>query len=119
LLTGILNWWPLISPAENAPRWPHPLQLLYLILDGIPLGLVSVTLFFADHLPYSAYASAPRVWGITPGADLQLGAIILYVPGVILDLLVLSLVFFKWMARQERETLAREAAQDEATARLR
>jgi putative membrane protein len=116
LLTGVLNWWPLITPARNAPRWPHPLQLLYLFLDGIPLGLVSVTLFFVDYMPYTVYASAPRLWGITAGGDLQLGSIILYVPGLILDLIVLSMVFFKWLARQEREAVLREAALDEEAA---
>jgi putative membrane protein len=116
LLTGVLNWWPLITPAQNAPRWPHPLQLLYLIVDGIPLGLVSVSLFFVDYMPYTAYAGAPRLWGISFGADLQFGSIILYVPGLLLDLTVLSIVFFKWLARQERETTLREAALDEAAA---
>lgn len=116
LLTGVLNWWPLITPAQNAPRWPHPLQLIYLIVDGIPLGLVSVTLFFVDYMPYTVYANAPRLWGMSAGADLQLGSIILYVPGLLLDLVVLSIVFFKWLARQERETALREAARDEEAA---
>jgi cytochrome c oxidase assembly factor CtaG len=115
LLTGVLNWWPLITPAHNAPRWPYPLQLLYLFLDGIPLGLVSVTLFFVDYMPYAVYAHAPRLWSISASADLQLGSIILYVPGLILDLIVLSMVFFKWLAKQEREAALREAAmEDEA-----
>jgi putative membrane protein len=114
LLTGVLNWWPLITPAHNAPRWPHPLQLLYLFLDGIPLGLVSVTLFFITYMPYTVYLSAPRLWGMSVGADLQLGSIILYVPGLLLDLTVLSMVFFKWLARQEREAVQREAVLDEA-----
>ncbi len=117
LLTGVLNWWPLITPARNAPRWPHPLQLLYLFLDGIPLGLVSVTLFFVTYMPYAVYTNAPRLWGMSVGADLQLGSIILYVPGLLLDLVVLSMVFFKWLAKQEREATQREAALDEAAQR--
>ena len=117
LFTGILNWWPLITPVRDAPRWPQPLQLLYLFLDGIPLGLVSVTLFFIDHPPYAAYAGAPPLWGITPIGDLQFGSIILYVPGLLIDLVVLSLIFFKWLAKQERDAEAREQAQDEELAR--
>jgi putative membrane protein len=117
LLTGVLNWWPLITPARNAPRWPHPLQLLYLFLDGIPLGLVSVTLFFVTYMPYTVYVNAPRLWGMSTGADLQLGSIILYVPGLLLDLVVLGMVFFKWLAKQEREATLREAALDEEAQR--
>jgi putative membrane protein len=116
LLTGLLNWWPLITPVRDAPRWPQPIQLLYLFLDGIPLGLLCVILFFVDHPIYSAYAHAPQLWGISPMADLQLGSIILYVPGLFIDMVVLSVIFFKWLARQEEEARRREDAEDEARA---
>ena len=116
LLTGLLNWWPLITPVLNARRWSHPIQLLYLTLDGLPLGVTCVTLFFIDHPLYPIYASVPRLWGISILADLQLGSIILYAPGLLMDLVVLSVVFFKWLARQEEEARRREEAEDAALA---
>lgn len=120
LLTGILNWWPLITPLRDGPRWAQPIQLLYLFLDGIPLGLLCVILFFVDHSLYTVYDHAPRLWGISILADLQLGSIILYVPGLFIDMVMLSVIFFKWLSRQEEEAQRREEAQDaeQATGQL-
>ncbi len=113
-MTGVLNWWPLITPLRDGPRWSHPIQLLYLFLDGIPLGILCVLLFFIEHPPYTVYAHAPQLWGISPLADFQLGSIILYVPGLFIDMVVLSIIFFKWLAHQEEETRKREETADAA-----
>jgi putative membrane protein len=112
LLTGILNWWPLITPVRAGPRWSHPMQLLYLVLDGLPLGFVCIVLFFINQPSYAAYANAPQLWGISPLADYQLGAIMLYAPGLLLDLVVLSIIFFKWLAHQEEVARQREEAEE-------
>jgi cytochrome c oxidase assembly factor CtaG len=112
LLTGIINWWPLITPARDGQHWSHPIQLLYLFLDGLPLGFVCVILFFINQPDYAAYANAPHPWGISALADFQLGAIILYAPGLLLDIVVLSMIFFRWLARQEELARQREEAAD-------
>jgi putative membrane protein len=110
LFTGLLNWWPLITPVRDGQHWSQPIQLLYLFLDGLPLGFVCIILFFIDQPGYAAYAHAPHLWGISTWADFQLGAIILYAPGLLLDIVVLSMIFFKWLARQEEEARRREEA---------
>ena len=112
LFTGIINWWPLITPVRDGPRWSHPIQLLYLFLDGLPLGFVCVILFFINQPAYAVYLNAPHLWGISALADFQLGAIILYAPGLLLDIVVLSVIFFRWSARQEEEARRREEAED-------
>jgi putative membrane protein len=116
LCTGVLNWWPLITPTSEGRHWPHSIQLLYLFLDGIPLGFVCVILFFINQPSYAVYANAPHLWGISALADFQLGAIILYGPGLLLDIVVLSIIFFKWLARQEEAARQREEAEDAAAA---
>ncbi len=112
--TGILNWWPLVTPVSAAQRWPHSIRLLYLFLDGIPLGFVCVILFFINQPSYAVYAHAPHLWDISALADFQLGAIILYAPGLLLDIVVLSIIFFQWLARQEEVARRREEAADAA-----
>ena len=111
---GVLNWWPLITPTSEGQHWPHSIQLLYLFLDGIPLGFVCVILFFINQPSYAVYTNAPHLWGISALADFQLGAIILYGPGLLLDIVVLSIIFFKWLARQEEVARLREEAEDAA-----
>ena len=112
LFTGILNWWPLITPVREGQHWSHPTQLLYLFLDGIPLGFVCIILFYINQPAYAAYVNSPHLWGISALADFQLGAIILYAPGLLIDIVVLSIIFFKWLARQEEVARLREEAED-------
>jgi hypothetical protein len=49
---------------------------------------------------YPFYSDAPRVWGLTPQADQQLGGLIMWVMGGFYLLLVYSAIFFAW-ARAE------------------
>ena len=98
LVTATIMWWPLMSPLPELPRLPYPGQLLYCFLMTIPMSIVAVSVTMADHVLYPAYSSAPRVWGLTPLNDQQLGGLIMWVPGGLFFLLVASVVFFKWSA---------------------
>jgi putative membrane protein len=98
LVTATIMWWPLMSPLPELPRLPYPGQMLYCFLMTIPMSIVAVYVTMADHVLYPAYSAAPRVWGLTPLNDQQLGGLIMWVPGGLFFLLVASVVFFKWSA---------------------
>ena len=96
-MTGaVLMWWPVLSPLPELPRLSYPLQMLYLFLLSIPMSLVAVCIGYADHLLYPYYASAPRLWGITPMQDQMIGALIMWIPGGLFFFTIISVVFFKW-----------------------
>jgi putative membrane protein len=98
LVSATLMWWPLLSPLPELPRLPYPGQILYSFLMSIPMSLVAICITLADHVLYPAYSAAPRLWGLTPLADQQLGGLIMWVPGGLFLTVVLSVVFFKWSA---------------------
>ena len=98
LVSATWMWWPLLSPLPELPRLAYPGQMLYCFLMSIPMSLVATYITLADHVLYPAYSSAPRVWGITPLADQQIGGLIMWVPGGLFFLLVMSVVFFRWAA---------------------
>ncbi len=112
LVTSTIMWWPLLSPLPELPRLPYPGQMLYCFLMTIPMSLVAVYVTMADHVLYPAYSAAPRVWGLTPLADQQLGGLIMWVPGGLFFVLVASVVFFKWSATGADD---RSGAQAEGT----
>jgi putative membrane protein len=103
---AVLLWWPILSPLPELPRLSYPLQMLYCFLMSIPMSLVSVYITYADDLLYGAYAGAPRVWGITPMADQQLGGLIMWIPGGLFFFGVMSVVYWKWQAHDGDETVA-------------
>jgi len=89
-------WWPVLSPMAEFPRLSYPAQMLYLFLMTIPMSIVSVSIVYTDGILYPAYASAPRVWGLSPMDDQMLGGLIMWIPGGLYFFGVISVIFFKW-----------------------
>ncbi len=102
MATGLLLWWPVMSPLPELPRLPPPAQMLYLFLAGLPMSLVAALITLSDELLYPFYAEAPRVWGLTPLDDQRAGGVIMWVPGTLVFLVAITIVFFRW-ARTEPE----------------
>jgi putative membrane protein len=102
--TAVLMWWPLLSPLPELPRLAYPGQMLYCFLMSLPMSVIAIYITMADHVLYTAYASAPRVWGISPQLDQYLGGLIMWIPGGLFFYIVMTFVFFKWAKRQEDST---------------
>jgi len=85
MVAATLMWW-----------LSYPLQMLYLFLLTIPMSIIAICIGYSDHILYPAYASAPRIWGITPLQDQLIGALIMWVPGGLFFFVIISVVFFKW-----------------------
>jgi putative membrane protein len=110
MVAATLMWWPILSRLPELPRLSYPTQILYLFLMTIPMSLVAVCIGYADHVLYPAYASAPRLWGISPMQDQLLGALIMWIPGGLFFFAIISVIFFRWQQQGAGED-STEAAQ--------
>ncbi|MGH2480251.1 MAG: cytochrome c oxidase assembly protein, partial [Ktedonobacteraceae bacterium] len=109
LAAGILTWWPLLTPADAHIRLASPMQILYLAAESLPLDVFGIFTLFATGAFYTTYATAQRVLGFLPViADQQVAGGILAVPGNIVDIIVMSVVFFGWVNQVERAQRERE-----------
>ncbi len=102
LSMGLLNWWPILGSLLELPHLSPPAQILYLFLAGVPATILGALIVFAATPLYPTYAAAPRVFGLDPIADQQLAGLVMWMPGGMIYLLALSLVFFTWLQREER-----------------
>jgi putative membrane protein len=99
MVVSVILWWPVLSPSAELPRAPYPVQMLYLFAVGLPMVAVSIFISMADTVLYPYYAAAPRVWTLlTPHADQHLGGLIMWIPGGLVFLVAISVVFFRWQA---------------------
>lgn len=98
--TATLTWWPIFSPMDELPRMADPAQCLYLFLASIPPTILGALITFAGVL-YPTYARAPRVWGLSPETDQQIAGLLMWIPGSLIFLLVLTIVFFRWFNNEE------------------
>lgn len=107
LATAVVMWWPVLSPVPELPRASYPGQMLYLFLLGIPMSIVGAMITLADAPLYPFYAAAPRVWGLTPLQDQQIGGLIMWVPGGLVFWAAMTVVWFRWASREERGEVER------------
>ena len=103
---AVLMWWPLMSQLPELPRLAYPGQMLYCFLMTIPMSVVAVYITMADSILYPFYSSAPRIMPLSPMEDQLLGGLIMWVPGGLLFMIIMTVVFFKWAARGEDDTAA-------------
>jgi putative membrane protein len=106
MVGATLMWWPVLSPMPELPRLSYPAQMLYLFLLTIPMSIVAVCIAYAGTLLYPAYASAPRLWGITPLQDQMIGALIMWIPGGLFFFAIISVVFFRWQQEGGEDSTA-------------
>ena len=114
LLTGALRWWPLLTPNWRRSRLVQPGQIIYILLESLPVDIFAIVLIFAPAPLYATYAHAPRLWGIPAMLDQQLAGCIALIPGTFVDIVLMSIIFFAWLRRVDRE----QEAEDERLAAL-
>lgn len=113
LVFATIFWWPLLSPVtEGLPRLSIGGQVLYIFLSGMPTVLLGAGLTFSPPL-YAAYVQQPlRAWGISPALDQQLGGLIMWVPGNITFIVIMSFLFIRWMQQQDAKQQVMETERD-------
>jgi len=104
MAAAVLMWWPLASQLPELPRLAYPGQMLYSFLMIIPMSVIAVYIVMADTILYPYYASAPRIMNLSPMEDQMLGGLIMWVPGGVIFMIIMTVVFFKWAARGEDDT---------------
>jgi len=101
LLTSLLNWWPLIGPVREFHKMTYPMQMLYAFLDGQPVDIFAFLVVFSGVVFYPYYPVPPPL-GISSFADQAVGGALLLIPGLV-DLVVMSPLFFRWLAQIEQK----------------
>lgn len=102
MATATLMWWPVMGPAPDVlPRLGYGLGMLYLFLVGIPMQIVAALITLSGSVLYPWYAVAPRMWGLSPLDDQQLGGLLMWVPGNLYMFLVIGVLFLVW-SRENR-----------------
>ncbi|MBV8083651.1 MAG: cytochrome c oxidase assembly protein [Chloroflexi bacterium] len=99
LLTGIVNWLPVLTPAPER-RLSYPLRMLYLFLETLPMFVVGALLSLSESVLYPFYLRAPRILPVTPLEDQSTAGLLMWIGGSFFYLGALTLVFFKWANRE-------------------
>ncbi|HEX8996091.1 MAG TPA: cytochrome c oxidase assembly protein [Ktedonobacterales bacterium] len=101
---AIIYWCPIMNPAPQLPRIAPLFGMLYLFMSTQPMMALGAMMVLSSAPLYHLYATAPRIFGGTALGDQQLGGLIMWLIMDIPLLAGITILFFKWMSRQERDT---------------
>lgn len=114
--TAILAWWPIAGPLPQWPRLALPLQSLYFFAMTIPGSAVGAFITLSGPGLYSPYDSAPRIFGLDMTTDQQLAGLLMWIGVSTIYLGLITISFFQWANREERQEQAQRRAAASAAA---
>lgn len=103
LAAGVLLWWPILSQTPELPRASYPVQMGYLFLQSLLPAVLASFVTFAGSAVYPVYAEAPRLWGISPVTDQQIGGGLMKVLGSLILWSFMGVSFYRWYQQEQAE----------------
>ncbi len=91
---GLLFWWPIVSGRLSIPA-----GLAYLGAGFVASSFLGLALIFSSKPFYSFYEHAPRLWGLSPQRDQNLGGILMNAEQTVVFLLAIG--WYVWRLLEE------------------
>jgi putative membrane protein len=92
-LTALLFWWPVIQPASRPTPIQYGVRILYLFFAATQDTVLSGLIALSREVLYPHYATALRLWDLTPREDQIGGGLVMFAVGSVTYLIaILALV---------------------------
>lgn len=107
IAAGLLFWWPIVSG-----RLTIATGLAYLAVAFVGSAFLGLAYIFSRSPFYAYYEHAPRLWGLSPARDQNLGGILMNAEQTIVFLLTIGWFVVRLLdeEHEEEETVAAEPA---------
>lgn len=116
MTAGLALWWPLIEPVPMRRRMTGMQPLAYIASAKAGLAALGLLLTWSGTALYPYYERTPRIWGLSPVDDQNVGGVIMMVEQSFTLVLVLVFLFLRMLARSEAEEVRRERLEERAGA---
>jgi len=100
---GLVFWWPLVSGRISIPA-----ALAYLGAAFVASSFLGLAFIFSSRPFYPFYEHAPRLWGLSPTRDQNLGGILMNAEQTLVFLLAIG--WYVWRLLDEEDERGRLAA---------
>ena len=116
---GVALWWPLIQPVPMRRRLTGLQPLAYIASAKAGLAALGLFLAWSSTAVYPYYERTPRIWGLDPVEDQNIGGVIMMVEQSFTLVLVMVALFVRMLTQSEQEERRRERLEEreEATRR--
>jgi putative membrane protein len=114
---GIALWWPLIQPVPMRRRLTGLQPLAYIGAAKAGLAALGLYLAWSTTVLYPYYERTPRIWGLSPIEDQNVGGVIMMVEQSLTLVMVMVVLFVGMLARSEEEQRRKERLEEAEEAR--
>jgi putative membrane protein len=111
---GIAVWWPLIQPVPMRRRLTGLSIFAYILVAKVSLGVLGIVLTWSHGVAYSYYEHVPRIWGLSPITDQNVGGAIMMVEQSLVLVVAFAILFVRMLLQSEEDELRRERFEDVA-----
>lgn len=94
--TASLVWWPIVYPRTTR-RAAYGLGVMTLFATAMQTGVLGALIALSHHLLYPAQAAHTLRWGLGALEDQQLAGLIMWIPGGLLYLAAMAVLFVRWL----------------------
>jgi putative membrane protein len=116
---GVALWWPLIQPVPMRRRLTGMQPLVYIASAKAGLAALGLYLTWSSTPLYPYYEQTPRIWGLTPIEDQNIGGVIMMVEQSFTLVLVMVALFVRMLTQSEEDERRRERLEERAAAEAR
>ena len=109
---GVAVWWPLIQPVPMRRRMTGLQPLAYIGAAKFGLAALGLYLTWSSTVFYDYYEGVPRIWGLSPQDDQNIGGAIMMVEQSLTFVLVLVATFVRMLSQSEQDERRRERLED-------
>jgi putative membrane protein len=109
---GVALWWPLIQPVPMRRRLTGLQPLGYIGAAKAGLAALGLYLAWSTTVLYPYYERTPRIWGLSPIEDQNVGGVIMMVEQSFTLVVVMVALFVRMLVQSEEEQRRRERLED-------
>jgi putative membrane protein len=107
-IAGTAFWWYVIEPVPPRHRLRGMAMVGYITGAKLALAALGVVLAFSPSAFYETYREAPRIWGLTPLEDLNIGGLVMMIEQTIVLVSFFAILFVRMLDQSERDEQRRE-----------
>ena len=115
-VAGTAVWWPLIQPVPMRRRMTGLWPFAYIGTAKLGLAFLGLWLTWSNTVTYDYYETVPRIWGLSPVEDQNVGGAMMMVEQSLVLVTAFVVLFLRMLTQSEEEQLRRERLEDAAAA---
>ena len=103
VVTAVFFWWPILTPGLRQ-RIGIGVAIVEVVIATPVMTVLGALLTFSSAVWYPAYVASERAHGIGALADQQLAGLLMWIPSGMLYLVIIAVLFVRWMDAEPART---------------